>query len=71
MPLAYEPRLLQLRALLADAVSPQQLDRLKTRVSPVRLMDSLYAAQEELIAQTHPDVARELDEFEPPGMFCA
>jgi hypothetical protein len=56
VPHAYEPRLLQLRAVLADAVPAEQLDSLRTRVRPVKLMDGLYTIQEAL-AQKRPAAA--------------
>src|ERR1700694_1002511 len=71
VPHAYEPRLLQLRAMLADTVTSEQiadtvtseqLDNLRTRVRPVKLMDGLYTVQEALFAQRRPDVPREVDE---------
>jgi hypothetical protein len=50
VPLSYEMRLSQLRALLDDAgVPPGELDRLRTRIRIVRLMDQLYAIQESLL----------------------
>jgi hypothetical protein len=50
VPLSYEIRLSQVRALLDDAgVSPGELDRLRTRIRIVRLMDQLYAIQESLL----------------------
>jgi len=48
VPLAYETRLLQLRAELADAVPAEQLDSVRTRVRTVKLMDSLFTIQEAL-----------------------
>ena len=71
VPLAYEPRLLQLRALLVDTVSAEQLDNLRARVRPLRLIDALYTVQEALFAQTRPDVPRELPESDRAGLFPA
>jgi hypothetical protein len=71
VPLSYEPRLLQLCAMLADAVVAEQLASLRTRVRPVRLMDGLYAVQEALFAQTRPGVPRELPESDRAGLFPA
>jgi hypothetical protein len=62
VPLAYEARLLALRAELADAISQEQLDSIRTRVRPVKLMDCLYTIQEALLAQRRPDLQRQLDE---------
>jgi len=55
VPLSYEPRLLQVRALLREAVRVDQLDDLRTRVRPDKLMDSLYSLEEALFAQLRPD----------------
>ncbi len=71
MPLAYEARLLQLRAVLADATSQEQLDTIRTRVRPVKLMDCLYTIKEALFAQRRPDLQRELDVADDPGLFPA
>jgi len=71
VPLAYEPRLLQLRAMLVDIISAEQLDNLRARVRPLRLMDGLYTVQEGLFAQTRPDVPRELPESDRAGLFPA
>jgi len=71
VPLAYEPRLLQLRAMLAEAVGPEQLQNLRTRVRPVKLMDSLYTIQEALLAEKRPDIPRELDGSDVPGLYSA
>jgi hypothetical protein len=47
VPLSYETRLLQLRVILDDAgVSARALERVRTRIRIVRLMDQLYAIQE-------------------------
>ena len=67
VPLSYEPRLLQLRAMVAGAgPTVEQLDGLRTRVRIGRLMDSLYAVQEVLFAQTRPDIPRESDGWDRP-----
>jgi hypothetical protein len=67
VPLAYEPRLLQLRATLREtAVTPEQLDGLRTRVRIARLMDSLYTLQETLFAELRPDIPREPDGWDRP-----
>lgn len=67
VPLSYEPRLLQLRGMIAGSgVSAQQLDDLRTRVRIGKLMDSLYAVQEVLFAQTRPDIPRESDAWLRP-----
>jgi hypothetical protein len=71
VPLSYEPRLLQLRALLAGAIPAEHLDNLRTRVRPVTLMDSLYTVQETLFAQTRRDVPRALPELARTGLFPA
>ena len=50
IPLSYERRLTQLRALLDDAgVPPAALEGLRTRVRIVRLMDQLFSIQESLL----------------------
>jgi hypothetical protein len=47
VPLSYETRLLQLRVILDDAgVAARALERMRTRIRIVRLMDQLYAIQE-------------------------
>jgi len=71
VPLAYEPRLIQLRGMLADAIAAEQLDNLRARGRPVRLMDNLYTVQEALFAQSRPDVACELPQSDRAGMFPA
>ena len=71
VPLAYEPRLLRLRSVLADTIEPRHLDRLRTRIRPVKLMDGLYTIQEMLLAQTHPNVARDVEGSEVPGLYPA
>src|SRR5690349_23977907 len=67
VPLSYEPRLLQIRALLRDTVSVDQLDELRTRVRPDKLMDSLYTLEEALFAQLRPD--RFEDVLQAPGFY--
>jgi hypothetical protein len=50
VPLSYETRLLQLRVILDDAgVSARALERVRTRIRIVRLMDQLYAIQESML----------------------
>jgi hypothetical protein len=71
VPLAYEPRLRQLRGLLAGLVDEQQLAALRARVRPVKLMDALYTVQEALFARTHPDVPRELPESDGGPLVTA
>jgi hypothetical protein len=71
VPLAYEPRLLQLRATLGDTVSTEVLDKLRTRVRPVKLMDCLYTIQEALFVQKHPEVPREGDGHDFSGLYPA
>ena len=78
VPLAYEPRLLQVRAVLSEAVPAELLNCLRTRVRPVKLMDGLYTIQDALFAQRHPEIPRELpevrhglDERADPGLFPA
>jgi hypothetical protein len=56
VPLAYGPRLLQLRAMLVDVATAEQLGDLRTQVRPVTLMGGLYTVQEALFARTRPDV---------------
>lgn len=68
VPLAYEPRLLQLRAILRrTAVTSEQLDGLRTRVRIVKLMDSLYTVQEVLFGEMRPDIPREPDGWDRPA----
>ena len=50
VPISYEPRLLQIRVLLRELVSSDQLDNLRARVRTVKLMDELYAVEETLFA---------------------
>jgi len=69
VPLSYEPRLLQIRALLRKAVSVDQLDDLRTRVRPVKLMDNLYTLEETLFARLCPD--RFEDVSQAPGLYPA
>jgi len=69
VPLSYEPRLLQIRSLLREAVSADQLDDLRTRVRPDKLMDSLYTLEEALFAQLRPD--RFEDVLQAPGFYPA
>jgi len=69
VPLSYEPRLLQIRALLRDTVRVDQLDELRTRVRPDKLMDSLYTLEEALFAQLRPD--RFEDVLQAPGFYPA
>ena len=69
VPLSYEPRLLQIRALLREAVSVDQLDDLRTRVRPDKLMDSLYNLEEALFALLRPD--RFEDVLQAPGFYPA
>jgi len=69
VPLSYEPRLLQIRALLREAVSVDQLDDLRTRVRPDKLMDNLYTLEEALFAQLRPD--RYEDVSQAPGFYPA
>lgn len=71
VPRAYEGQRLELRAVLANAVPQEQLDSIRTRVRPVRLMDRLYAIQESLSAERRPDLRREPDETDDPGLFPA
>lgn len=84
VPLAYEPRLLQLRAMVRDSVpTPEHLDGLRTRIRIVRLMDHLYSVQEALFARMLPDIPREPDGWDrvpavlvdnlvqPPDLFSA
>jgi hypothetical protein len=71
VPLSYEPRLLQLRAMLAGSgLSAEQLDGLRARVRIGRLMDSLYSVQEVLFAQTRPDIPREPDASQRPAVVA-
>jgi hypothetical protein len=69
VPLSYEPRLLQIRALLREAVSVDQLDDLRTRVRPDKLMDSLYSLEEALFAQLRPDLFE--DVLQASGFYPA
>ena len=69
VPLSYEPRLLQVRALLREAVGVDQLDDLRTRVRPVKLMDNLYSLEETLFARLCPD--RFEDVSQAPGFYPA
>jgi hypothetical protein len=69
VPLSYEPRLLQIRAVLREAVSADQLDDLRTRVRPDKLMDSLYSLEEALFAQLRLD--RFEDVSQAPGLYPA
>jgi len=69
VPLSYEPRLLQIRTLLRDTVSVDQLDELRTRVRPDKLMDSLYNLEEALFALLRPD--RFEDVLQAPGFYPA
>ena len=72
VPVSYEPRLLQLRAMLGETVvTAEQLDNLRTRIGTTRLMDCLYAVQGGLFAQTHPDIPRELGEWDRFAVFSA
>jgi hypothetical protein len=50
IPLSYESRLFELRVLLDEVgVPPSDLERVRTRIRVVRLMDQLYAIQESLL----------------------
>jgi hypothetical protein len=69
VPLSYEPRVLQIRALLREAVSEDQLDALRTRVRPDKLMDTLYTLEETLFAQLRTD--RVEDVLQVPGLYPA
>jgi hypothetical protein len=69
VPLSYEPRLLQIRALVREAVSVDQLDDLRTRVRPDKLMDSLYTLEEALFAQLRPDLFEDVSQA--PGFYPA
>jgi hypothetical protein len=69
VPLSYEPRVLQIRALVREAVSEDQLDNLRTRVRPDKLMDSLYTLEETLFARLRPD--RFEDVSQAPGLYPA
>jgi hypothetical protein len=69
VPLSYGPRLLQIRALLREAVSVDQLEDLRTRVLPVKLMDNLYTLEETLFARLCPD--RFEDAPQAPGLYPA
>jgi hypothetical protein len=69
VPLSYEPRLLQIRAVLREAVSVDQLDDLRTRVRPDKLMDHLYTLEETLFAQLRPDLLEDVSQA--PGFYPA
>jgi hypothetical protein len=59
VPLAFESRLMQLRAVLHDAgVSAAELEGVRTRIRTVRLMDQLYRIQESLLG-TGPDTTND------------
>ena len=50
VPLSYEGRLFELRVLLREVgVTPGELERVRTRIHVVRLIDQLYAIQESLL----------------------
>jgi hypothetical protein len=66
VPTAYETRLLQLRVLLADRAVPSAvLEKLRTRILVVNLMDQLYAIQESLFTHRRPDIWEETDRWNP------
>jgi hypothetical protein len=66
VPTAYETRLQQLRILLADrAVPSDDLEKLRTRVLIVNLMDQLYAIEESLFTHHRPDLWEETDGWNP------
>jgi hypothetical protein len=69
VPLSYEPRLLQIRAVLREAVSVDQLDDLRTRVRPDKLMDHLYTLEETLFTQLRPDLLEDVSQA--PGFYPA
>jgi hypothetical protein len=50
VPVSYEGRLFEFRVLLDEVgVSPGELERVRTRIRVVKLMDQLYAIQESLL----------------------
>jgi len=50
VPLSYEGRLFELHVLLHGVgVTPGELERVRTRIRVVKLMDQLYAIQESLL----------------------
>jgi hypothetical protein len=65
VPLSYEPRVLQIRALCREAVSEDQLDALRTRLRPDKLMDSLYSLEETLFARLRPDRFEDVSQVPP------
>lgn len=65
VPLAYEKRLAELRAVLADSGVPLgQLDGLRTRIRISRLMDHAFGVQETLFATLRPGLPEEMAEWE-------
>jgi hypothetical protein len=66
VPTSYEARLQQLRFLLTDrAVSSAGLEKLRTRILIVNLMDQLYAIEESLFKHHRPDPWEETDGWDP------
>jgi hypothetical protein len=60
VPMSYESRLRQLRVLLSEtAVPSRQLEKLRTRIGIVKLMDAVYAIQEGLF-QNDREVERDV-----------
>jgi hypothetical protein len=67
-PLSYEGRLRQLRVLLNDSAVPSgQLERLRTRIGIVKLMDAVYAIQEVLF-QNDWEVERDVSSYAMAGL---
>lgn len=68
VPMSYESRLRQLRVLLSETAVPSgQLEKLRTRIGIVKLMDALYAIQEGLF-QNDWEVERDVSSYALAGL---
>jgi hypothetical protein len=67
VPVSYESRLQQLRVLLSDTAVPSgQLEKLRTRIGVVKLMDAVYAIQEVLFRNG--EVERDVSSYALAGL---
>ena len=68
VPMSYESRLRQLRVLLSETAVPSgQLEKLRTRIGIVKLMDAVYAIQEVLF-QNDWEVERDVPSYALAGL---